>query len=333
MYDLDDVIDKDVILGKIKEEDIFERYLGIRPDFSQRFKNPLRKDDHPDCRFYIDKRGVIKFNDLARKGWNWDCFNVVQVLYNCNFKEALDIIAQDFNLSKKKFDSKLLENRKKLQISNLNKEIIIEVRVRGWMKYDLEYWNQYYLDVEDLQYHSVHPIEMAWMNQGYGKELIYNFKAKNKDYGYCYYFGKGVYKLYFPFRRRDQMKFCHNNSSILQGSHLLSLKGEDVIITKSYKDVICLSKFGIEAVAPMSETIIPTKKQISILRGRFNNVFVLYDNDRSGKMMAKKIRDTYDLPVLMFDKDHEKDFSDNLKRFGINYMNDLIEETKNILMI
>src|SRR5205085_2779390 len=92
------VITKEFILSRISEERIFIKYLGLEPVDRGSFCNPLRpNDDDPGCSFYVDRRGVWKFHDIAA-GYNWDCFNVVEFSYNFSFKEALIRIAIDFGI-------------------------------------------------------------------------------------------------------------------------------------------------------------------------------------------------------------------------------------------
>ena len=330
-YDLGKYITKDDILAKIPQEEIFEKYLGVVPDTEIRFVNPWREDINPDCRFYWDNRTppMLKFHDFAT-GWNWDCFNVVQIANNCNFQQALQIIAKDFSYDNLEFNQSLLDKRTIIsnlsQLYNQNKSEI-KIKIRSFNKIDLEYWNQYYVDEKDLLFYSVYPISHAWLDN----RIIYNYNDRY-DIAYAYYFGNEDFKLYFPNRSSREVRFIHNNPNRLQGYNQLDLKGDFLIDTKSLKDVICMRKFDINAVAPMTETIMLSEKAYNHLIQRFNQIFVLKDRDRTGKMISIKMKKTYNTTILMFNKDEEKDFSDNLKKYGINYMQDYIDYTKNLLL-
>ena len=78
---------KDVILKYVRQEYIFEKYLGFYPRLHEQYRNPLRKDEDPDCSFYY-REGTNKliFHDFA---WamQWDCFDVVQFAYGCTFPQ------------------------------------------------------------------------------------------------------------------------------------------------------------------------------------------------------------------------------------------------------
>lgn len=321
-------ITKEFILERIKQEDIFKKYFSPLDDSFNSIKigphyiNPLRNDDdNPGCAFYYDNRGMLKFNDFAG-GMNIDCFNVVEQLYNCNFKQALIKIYEHFNLieNDKIVLEEIKENAKELRRKNKKS---IKVEIKNWNNLELEYWNQYYISKELLSLYNVYPIRRAYVDD----KLVYEYSLS--DFAFVYFFGRGIIKIYFPLRKKGEMRFVQNDGSILQGSEQLSATGDFCIITKSYKDVIALRTFGIEAVAPMTEKVMISDRQHSILRSRFENLYTLFDFDKTGIRLAAKYRMEYGIPALMFDKNQdEKDFTDNLKKYDYNYMLDYIEETK-----
>lgn len=331
LFDINSVPTKENILSKIPQEDIFEKYLGIKPALDTPFRNPWREDINPDCRFYWDDRNppMLKFKDFAT-GWNWDCFNIVQIAHKCNFGDALYIIANDFDLSKRKLDKELLKKRDIIKQLNLfqKNNAKIQVTLRKWNNADINYWKQFYIEMDMLTFYNVYPIDYAWYND----RLCYNYN--HRDLGYAYYFGNDDYKLYFPLRKKGEVRFIHNNSTRLQGAKQLDPVGDILVDTKSLKDVMCLRLFGINAVAPMSETVPFPEKAYDILSKRFKNILVLKDRDRTGDRMLIHMRNKFpDVKLLRFNSDDEKDFSDNLKKHGINYMNDYIENTRSCLSL
>lgn len=317
------VYTKEYILSCISEEDIFIRYLNINPDISYSYTNPFRTDTRAGCRFYYDSRGVLKFNDFSRKE-NIDCFNVVQKIYNCSYYKALKIIAKDFGLiennSIEDFDYTLY-NPPKIE----KKKTVIRITIRDWNTLDLNFWNKYHInEVYDtkkyLKFMQVYPCKSIWIND-------YYYKCKSNDPCYAYYFGKdenGIdnFKIYFPFRSYN--KFIQNEPNLLQGYDKLPDIGEKLLITKSYKDVLCLRLFKIYSVAPTSETVLITPEDFSDLYNRFDNIYSLMDNDKIGKHMSYLLRKNYEITPLLFPKDMKKDFSDNLENLGIVEMQEMI---------
>src|SRR5690606_12666940 len=138
-------------------------------------------------------------------------------------------------------------------------------------------------------------------------------------------------KIYFPFREIN--RFLHTDSEILQGELLLPQQGDTLIYTKSYKDVICLRKFGLYAVSPMAESICPRPDKVQKLNNRFKQSLTLMDYDNAGIHLAWTMRRLYGFPALFFtDKVWNrkkgylgaKDFSDYVKLYGERQTNLLI---------
>jgi 5S rRNA maturation endonuclease (ribonuclease M5) len=324
MFNLGEVIDKEFVLTRIHQEFIFEKYLEIKIEFGKKYLNPLRIDNNPDCYFNYDKRGILKFVDFAR-GWSWDCFNVVQIKYNCSFKDSLLIISNDFNLTNKPVDIKLVESFRNKSFYK-KEECIIDIKIRNWRKYDIEYWNQFGIDLTTLQFFKVIPIEYAWIN----KELIYTFR--NNDLAYYYNFNNKDGQLYLPFRNKNKNKFYITSSNIVMGYDQLPLSGDYLIITKSYKDIMSMNSFEIPAISPSSENVLIKKQVIDDFKKRFKNIYTLYDNDIAGKKASLKMKKSFHTTPLLFPKDHYKDFSDNVKNLKIEYMIDYVEDIKQKLL-
>lgn len=331
MYEFIGEIDRDFILNRITEEDIFHKYLGIYPNTEDYFTNPLRGDDNPDCKFYRDNtaRRALKFKDFAW-GVNWDCFNVVQYIYAdvTNFYDALRRVAKDFNLYGEDINKEIVEGFK-IKIQTAKKDTALKVQRREWYDFDLKLWGEICTDNKRaLEFFNVAPLERAWS----GDREIYSFNRK--DPGYVYWFGDYDYKLYWPLRKEG--KFLQNKSNILQGWHQLPESGDNLVITKSYKDVICMRTFSIFAVAPMSESVLISSEQFEELNNRFFNIYSLMDRDRAGMRMAQLLRKTYGIEPLLFPsdnalfrgKDEPKDFTDTRKDYGLQYLLELIDEVK-----
>lgn len=321
-------ITRDEILENIHEEDIFEKYLGIKPTLSWTYTNPLRTDKKAGCRFYYDSRGRLIFYDFSRR-ISYDCFNVVQSVYNCSFYNSIKIIARDFNLSDIKIGN---EFRRKRLFPNKKKKTIIKITSRNWEKKDFDWWNKYHIDeVYDtkkyLKFMDVYPCKSIWVNDEY-------FRIKSGELCYAYYYGKDLngvdnIKLYFPLRTYN--RFINNCPEVLQGHNKLPLTGDNLIITKSYKDVICLRLFKIYSVSPSSENVLLTEDQFIDLYNRFDNIYSLMDNDRIGMRMAWELRKRFEITPLLFPKDMKKDFSDNLEELGIVETQEIINYYKEIV--
>ena len=336
MYKQREDLTREFILSKISEEDIFHKYMGVYPNTTDYFTNPFRQDTFPDCKFYVDHRGTLKFNDFAYK-WNVDCFNVVERLYNCNYGEALHIIAKDFDIYNDDIDFKPIQIHEVFhkETQSIGREI--GVQRKDFTKWDMDFWTSQGWTKESLSFFKVGSLLRAWID----KKQIYTYNKK--DPGFEFYFGMSkhflpLYKLYFPLR--DRYRFLQNTGNILQGYEQLPEGGDYLLITKSYKDVGALWGFDIPSVAPMSETTIMSPEQFEDLNNRFFNIYTLFDRDRAGMIASQIYRKTYGTTPLLFESTNRlfrtqgepKDFTDNYSTYGLNYMVDFVNEVKEQLL-
>lgn len=315
------------ILSKVTEHEIFERYLGIKPDLKKVYTNPLRSDDDAGCNFYISRsNGRLYFKDYSY-GYHWDCFNIVQLVnQGCDIKEALRIVATDFDIishfDTKKTTTQIPINQVKLEAP----EYLI--KRRPFNKKDLAFWKESFITEELLNRFYVYAVQTAWSKTSIETKVIYEHKFNYPCY--AFYLGEEELKLYLPFNQKPYPRFFHSRKDTLQGYYLLPEQGDNLVWTKSYKDVIAISGiFNIPAIATQSENVLPRMLDFTELYNRFDNHYSLYDNDRAGKRATVKLKNTYPIKPLLFPNTMQKDFTDNLKVIGIDKMWSLINKIKN----
>lgn len=283
------------ILDQVSQETIMERYLGIPVVFGKSVLSPLRHDKHPTCRFYYTKTGKLIFKDFSGH-FSGDCFSVVQFVYGIGFREALQKIAQDFNILLG--TSNYVKKIPSYDITNspgTKNPTRIQIQIRLWGRADLEYWANFGITERILSKYHVYPINYAWVNG----RIVYHYHKD--DPCYAYRFGTEKYKLYFPLRKKDSKKARFlSNTNIVQGLDQLPYSGNLLIITKSLKDVMVLDSFQIPAIALHSEVYLPDETFISELKVRFKHIFTLYDFDLTGVRTANRIKRTYGIrPIFL----------------------------------
>lgn len=310
---------KEEVFKRLTEEQIFEKYLGITVDETTSFTNPLRLDKRAGCRFYRAANGRLYFKDFSKK-YHWDCFNVVQELYNCSFVEALRIIIQDFRLNK----TPVLYEHTFTPVEKKRRKI--QIAVRNYDQQDVDYWEQFGITVDLLYQYKVYPCKAVWLNGEY-------YRCKTVDPCYAYYFGRidgiEVFKLYFPFREDNRFfQNIHVEDDFLQGEQQLTQETNTVIITKSYKDVIAMKLYGLEAVAPLSEYHLITPEKYEWICNLYANVFITGDNDSTGRAFILAHNKEYNVPYGVFPFSMEKDFTDNIKKFGLHKVKNIVDLLK-----
>lgn len=316
-------ITKDFILSKVNQESIMQHYTGIEVNSKKLFLSPLRNDNHVTCSIYKSKSGILYMHDFATNE-HIDCWNLVMRLYNCNYYEALKIIAQDFNLINSNVvkniqTPKIVESLKKTESSK------IQVQIKDYSNSELEWWKSFGISKKTLKKYKIFSLQNVFLNG----ELKFTSSEQCPIYGY--YFGKDKngnekWKCYFP--TRDSSRFLNNLSKkVLQGYHQLPKIGEILVITKSMKDVCALYEFGIPAVSPNSETLFLDNKKLEEFKQRFKHILVIYDNDKTGLHNMWLIKKQHpELNYFWMPWYLAKDFTDSIKMVGIENMKEYVNE-------
>lgn len=316
-------VTRELLLSKNSQETYFEHYLGV-PVKKGLFRSPsvIRSDANPTCSFYKNKNNILMYKDFA--GPTFDFIGCVMYLFNCNYYNALRIIAHDFNIIP---IADIPRNPPKIQYTNTVLEKTsksrIEVELKEFSEKELKWWEGFGISKNTLKKFQVYSVKSIFLNG------VYFSSSSESSPIYGYYGGTAsdgaeLWRLYMPTKRN--YRFLSNwSQEMIQGSKQLPKSGEFVVITKSMKDVMSLYEFGITAIAPNSENLFLTEPQYNKIKSRFNQVYLLYDRDLPGVKSANKIRKKFkEVKVLLTPK--TKDFSDYVKKYGIMKTFKLVEE-------
>ena len=307
-------ITKELILSRFSEEQLMEYYLHI-PVKKGLFRSPLRRDKQPTCSFYRNKSGTLIFKDFAT-GQHLNVFDVVQSIFRCDYFESLRIIANDFGIVR---DNALHKNPGKINLNPIkikDKEISkIQIEVQEFTDSELKWWGRYGISKDILKRFNVYSCKHVFLND----QLFAESQQHCPIFGYYgkKYQGLELWRCYFP--KRTSFRFITNwPSKKIQGYDQLPKKGKLLVITKSMKDSMCLYSCGITACAPNSENLFIPDKVLEDLKNRFENIVVLYDNDRPGLYNMAKIRKEHpELTYVFIPKRYgSKDISDFYKDHG-----------------
>lgn len=307
-------ITKKLILSRFSEEQLMEYYLHI-PVKKGLFRSPLRRDKQPTCSFYRNKSGTLIFKDFAT-GQHLNVFDVVQSIFRCDYFESLRIIANDFGIVQ---DNTLHKNPGKINLNPIkikDKEISkIQIEVQEFTDSELKWWGKYGISKDILKRFDVYSCKHVFLND----QLFAKSQQHCPIFGYYgkKYQGLELWRCYFP--KRTSFRFITNwPSKKIQGYDQLPKKGKLLVITKSMKDSMCLYSCGITACAPNSENLFIPDKVLEDLKNRFENIVVLYDNDKPGLYNMAKIRKEHpELTYVFIPKRYgSKDISDFYKDHG-----------------
>lgn len=317
-------INKEFLFNQgVTDEQIFAYYFPLPIDISKSYVNPLRQsDDYPSCRFY--RHNVSKhlyFRDPAYK--TYDCFQWVMDMYGLNYLDACEKIYYDLGVLTG------IEQPRNLIIKE-KEPVTLRVLRKNFTKQQLDFWRNHddSITAEDLESGDIYSLSAGWLND----RKFYNYKYG--DLAFFYHLRKGYnYQCYNPKLFFEGIKFITSPNNYIVGHRGLKKNHPYVVITKSGKCTFFVKRFGVNNFGILTETMVISNDIFSFLVAEGTIVFTLFDNDRTGKHLSWLYRKKYKTIPLFFTKDDEKDFSDNLLKYGKQYMIDYIDYVRDLFNI
>ena len=247
--------------------------------------SPLRKDNHPSFSIYVNSSNHIRFKDFAT-GEGGGLSDLLCRCWNCSFNDVLQKLSDKLIRGKDIAVKRKFDGTCGIKITK-SEDTRIEVRVREWRDYDIEYWTSYGCNIKLLKYAEVYPISHKIIYKGNKK---YTFGTPK--YCYCYVErkeGKVTKKIYSPYAK--QYKWVTDNDKSVVGLwEKVPEYGECVCICSSLKDAICLrSNSNIPTIYIQGEAYNMSETAIKELKRRFKTIFICLDNDNAGLLDAQKL--------------------------------------------
>lgn len=321
MYGYCEYLTPDEIFTNYNQVKVFEKIFGKKIIIGKYYISPFRKDNTPGAKFdWINgKLYFIDFGDSHRT--HRDCINAVQDYFNLSFNDAIMYISNLDNIKLEMPDIKL-SGIKKLDKS---KNTIIQIYPRLFSIDDINYWNQYGISVDDLSEDSVIPIYKARIN---GSTVI---RFNSIAYAYTD-FPDGRKKLYSPKSGKKYGKWISNvTRNDIGNINSLPLRGNQIIITKSYKDRRVLYNQGLDVVWFQNEGVIPDDYLLKRIARRFKKIVIFFDSDNPGIMASTKLRSylvskfNNEIVEINIKATNTKDPSDFVKYYGTNELRNFLK--------
>ena len=320
-------ITKEFLLSKNSEETYMSTYLGI-PVKKGLLVSPLRNDHKPTASFYRNRKGDLIFHDFGI-GFHGDFISVVMYLNSCTYGKALQIIAEDFKYVNKQSNRSPIKIKTSDTVIEEKTETLLQIEDQPFQSYELKWWESFGIHEETLKKFKVHSCKSVFLNGNYYKSStprsnIFGYYGGKKD-------GVELWRIYFP--QMKEFRFLSNwTKNMIQGAKQLpSNLNDQLVITKSMKDLLNLYESRIPAIAPCSETVLISPQQMSKIHELASNIIYLGDNDLPGVKSAHKYKKKYPFIKCVFIKrKYAKDISDLYKYVGKSDYQEAIDELKSI---
>lgn len=311
-------LDKDSVLSEVSDIDLLARYFPKVTEIPMVISSPLRRDVHPSFRFYSPDGSRIRWYDYVT-GESGGMIDLLQRVLNVGFNDLLAIIKEEIKPLR---INNVRQSSKKIRITGTDTSCQIRSQMRKWEEYDFKYWESYGVPRRWLLKADIYPISHIFVisNTGYIRTVVadkYAYTFVERKDGVC------SEKVYQPYNQFGMKWRSGHDSSVWDLWTKLPPRGERCIITSSRKDALCIwANSGIPSVSLQGEAIGVKPQVMEELKGRFNEVFVLYDNDLKGeqnygRIDGKRLAEKFGITQIEIpDMYMCKDISDLYKKYG-----------------
>jgi len=220
------------------------------------------------------------------------------------------------------------ENNELKTGSNVKLEKVIKFIPKKFTKEDLTYWSTFGITEDELIKNEIYSLKKLWI----GTEdnlLPINFTNLTFAYRFLNDGELEKKKIYSPFNK--QYKWTSSISTKhIEGINRLNFTSSSLIITKSRKDRICLSKLHSDVVNTQNEASTSiTRDMDKFFFKNYKKVFVLFDSDQTGVEQCKKLNERgylyLNVPKNIYQETGCKDVSDLLSYYGVEKGYDIIK--------
>lgn len=310
-------ISKAEVFAKFSETQVLSKVFPQITHIPCRINSPLRVDKHPSFSIYMGSNNHIYYKDFGDSSEKGSLLDLLCKYWNCTFSQCLDKICA-IMIDAKCDDLTVRPTIKTLTRKDVSQNTKIQVVVRPWQDYDIEYWKSYGIELKWLKYAKVSPISYKIITKKdpeTGKSKRYIFPADKLAYVYQEKKdGKLQIKIYQP-KNTKGFKWCSSmDGSVISLWTRVPETGDRIVICSSLKDALCLScQLGIPAIAPQGEGYNISESACKELRRRYKKVFICFDTDEAGKKDAEALAEKTGFINVVPDLGKQKDLSDYYK--------------------
>jgi len=275
------------IQEKVSDAALVWHYLGVSklPCFIQ---SPLRQDNRPSFGLYSKDGKRIYYTDLATKE-KGGIYDLLSQMWHCSYSEVLSRIKKELLTSNGEANITLLSAPKSVREITTHEDTQIEVKVREWRQYDIDYWSSYGVPLEWLKYAEVYPISHKIVIKNGIKSI---FTADKLAYAFVEHKdNKVTIKVYQPLSKEKRYKWANKHDrSVISLWTKIPETGDKVVICSSLKDALCFwANTGIPAIALQGEGYGMSETAVAELKKRYKQVYILFDNDKAGIRDGEKL--------------------------------------------
>lgn len=298
-------IDFSVFRNNIDDLNLLSKYIGI-DKVPALINSPFREDRNPSFALFYDNNGKIRYKDFSN-GETGNVFDMLCKAWGMSYTEVMRTLINDDQVT-------AMISQQKSSKPRRNSNTVIEVKVRRWLRHDLEYWKEFGISLGFLKFAEVYPISHIFFIKDEKTDIV---DAEKYAYVYVERRDGVVYKkIYQPLCKNKRFKwFSKMNGGIISLWDKIPETGDVLVICSSLKDALCLwENTGHPCISLQGEGYSMNADVVEQLKNRFANVAILLDNDKAGIQDGEKLSEQTGFANIVLPKfTWGKDVSDYYK--------------------
>lgn len=265
--------------------DVFANEIGKFP-ICRSFKHPLKRDRQPSGSIF-SREGIWFLKDFAGKFPTMTAIQFVQNKYSLDFREAIEKICQDMGINPSTKEYKPIQVFERAPVYEQS-EMHIGFSTCKFDNAHAQYWEDYHLSEDYLAKYNVFRVKDLSINR-----RRITLEKHEKTFAYWAEDIDRVKILRIGVDKKYKWRTNVNNNYIWFKD--LYTTCNKLVVSKSVKDALVLSLFGICSVATQNEDAGILETNLDLLYNISDNLIVNFGSDVQGKEQSLAITKKYGL--------------------------------------
>lgn len=311
-------MDKNTILSQISQVDIYNFYYGTGFKPFEKISSPFSEDKNPS--FKVFKNLSFKCFSTGKQGDVWQFVADIKGL-DCKtqFTEVLATITADLGIIQQQ---KNITHHTPITDDNNH----FSYTPKPFTTEHYNFWLQGNWNVSD-RYNVKALDKYEYFSTKENK--IKKIKLYKGVLGFIYSVNDNA-EIYIPAQGKNKKIFYNNlKFSDIFGYDQLPENAPYIIITAGKKDCLILNANGFPAVSFRSESGFIKEEEILKLRKKSDNIYICYDNDKTGLERATTICQHYSIRQIILPEKYN-DIADYFHHYDLFHFQKLLDEVQEL---
>lgn len=300
--------------------EVYRYYISPNVPLRRKILSPLRAESDPSFSLYPHRdTGIIFFTDHGSGEWG-NHYTFVMKLFNVDFITAVEKIKAEVLKIRPGLDYNYVPppTYNPIRQKKQDSKVYIMPEPRAWSEQDEAFWGRFRIPLQKLEEYYVYPLEYYTVCKG---DRSYTIHHSSRSPIYAIEFPSGRYKIYRPMEKKYKWISNTVGDEDVFGERQLTKGKDKLFVLAGNKDVLSFSSvFGYNVIAFNSESAnVPEDHALfSLYIDSNTKVYVLYDNDETGRKNTEKMCSKFNWSPLthILEPHGVKDFADLIEKLS-----------------